>query len=359
MENEYTGFEETAGGSMVPQKPKASNGGLIAVAQQREVAEVQAAMLIARMNPRDEKMALDRILQACTWPKLAESALYQYSKGGTDITGPSIRLAEVLAQNWGNLECGVRELEQRDEESVVETYAWDIQTNFRDKKTFTVPHIRHTKKGSYKLSDPRDIYEMVANQGARRKRANILAVIPGHIQEAAVKQCEVTLNTKVKVTPELIQSLIQKFAEFNVTKEMIESRIQRRIEAITPALVVQLGKIYNSLKDGMSAASEWFAMTEKPGPEKGALSVEDLKPGKEENRGHGQEGLDQVGKGKQEAPKAAQPAQTSPPKQTSKGKATQPAATTEPAGNATYAETEQDPFKPGGDLFEREPGQDG
>ena len=41
--------------------------------------------------------AMDKILQACTRPSLAEGALYSYSRGGSEITGPSIRLAEVAA----------------------------------------------------------------------------------------------------------------------------------------------------------------------------------------------------------------------------------------------------------------------
>lgn len=226
--------------------------------QQRSIAEVQSAMVIAKRFPRDQVAAVDRILQACTRPTLAESALYSYSRGGSDITGPSIRMAEALAQSWGNVQFGIRELDQRNGESTVQAFAWDIETNTRREMTFQVPHIRHTKKGSYKLEDPRDIYEMVANQGARRLRACILGIIPGDVTEAAVKQCEVTLVTKAEVTPERLQSLMEKFAAFHVTKEMLEKRIQRRIDAMTPALMVQLGKIYNSLRDGMSAASDWF-----------------------------------------------------------------------------------------------------
>ena len=274
---------------------RAVNNGMVAVAQQREIAEVQSKMILARMNPRDEKGALDRILQSCTRPKLAETALYSYSRGGAEVSGPSIRLAEVLAQNWGNFDFGVRELEQRDGESTVEAYAWDIQNNVSQRKIFQVPHIRHTKKGRIVLTDPRDIYEMVANQGARRVRACILGVIPGDVIEAAVDQCEVTMNARVNVTPELIQSLIDKFAEFHITKEMLEKRIQRRLESIPPAMVVQRGKIYNSLKDGMSKADEWFGES-KPEPEKAAIDINDLAPSVELNRGHGNEGLDNVKK---------------------------------------------------------------
>lgn len=263
----------------LPMRQSVSNG-LMGVAQQREIAEVQSKMIVARMNPRNEKKALDRILQACTRQNLAEKALYSYNRGGTDVSGPSIRLAEAIAQSWQNLDFGIRELEQRDSESTVEAYAWDMENNVSQRKTFQVPHIRYSRsKGNTKLSDPRDIYEMVANQGARRMRACIIGIIPGDVIDSAVKQCEETLKAKVKVTPELIQSLIQKFEEFNVTREMLEARIQRHIEAITPALVIQLGKIYNSLKDGMSAVGDWFEFksTAQEG-EKGTLNVADLKP---------------------------------------------------------------------------------
>jgi hypothetical protein len=237
---------------------RAASNAITEVEGQRAIAEAQAAMVIAKRFPRDQIAAMDRIQQACTRPTLAEGALYTYGRGGSDVTGPSIRLAEALAQAWGNMQFGIRELDQRDGESTVEAFAWDVEMNTRQVKVFQVKHERHTRQGAKKLSDPRDIYELVANQGARRLRACILGIIPGDVVESAVKQCEVTLKTKADVTPERIQSLLAKFSEMGVSKEQIEKRIQRRIDALTPALLVQLGKIYNSLKDGMSAASDWF-----------------------------------------------------------------------------------------------------
>src|SRR5262249_16718 len=74
----------------------------------REIAEVQTAMVMARRFPRDEMTVMDRILQACTRPSLAEGALYEYARGGTDIRGPSVRLAECIAQYWGHLDFGWR-----------------------------------------------------------------------------------------------------------------------------------------------------------------------------------------------------------------------------------------------------------
>ena len=107
---------------------------------QRAVAEVQAALVIAKQFPRNMNEAYDRIMNACQRPSLAQSSVYSYARGGTSITGPSIRLAEALAQNWGNIQFGIRELSAENGESTVEAFAWDVETNSRQTKVFQVRH---------------------------------------------------------------------------------------------------------------------------------------------------------------------------------------------------------------------------
>src|SRR5690606_13682459 len=119
-------------------------------------------------------------------PFLAQQAIYAYPRGPQTVTGPSIRLAEAMAQAWGNLDCGIREISQADGVSVAEAYAIDLETNIRISKTFHVRHVRDTKQGKKRLTDSRDIYELVANQGARRLRACILGILPGDVVDAAV-----------------------------------------------------------------------------------------------------------------------------------------------------------------------------
>jgi len=239
-----------------------SNSALISTESQRAIAEVQAALAIAKSFPRDRVAAVDRILNDCQRSGLAQVAVYQYARGGTSISGPTIRLAESLAQNWGNIQYGVRELSQENGESTVEAFAWDVETNTRQTKIFQVPHVRYTKSGgAVKLVDPRDIYEAVANNGARRLRACILGVIPGDVVEAALQQCDLTLNTYADTSPEGIQKIIKAFEKYGVSKEALEKRIQCRMEAIKPAQIVSLTKIGTSLKEGMSNPSDWFEMS--------------------------------------------------------------------------------------------------
>lgn len=255
----------------------------VMVAQSREMAETLGQMQMAKMFPRDVVASRDRILNACTRPRLAETACYTYARGGTEVTGPSIRLAEMLAQNWGNMTFGIREVEQRNGESTCEAFAWDMETNARQTKVFQVRHIRHTKAGDKVLTDPRDIYELVANNGARRLRACILGVIPGDIVEEAVSACDTTLKTKFEVTPDRIKALSERFAEFGVSTSQIEARIQCRLDAMKPAQMANLGKIYNSLRDGMSKPEDWFAKeasasseaTTEGAPQKGKKSLRD------------------------------------------------------------------------------------
>lgn len=260
------------------------NQAMIEVEQQRAISEVQGAIVLAKKFPRNQIDCLDRIMTACQRPTLAEQALYSYSRGGTEITGPSIRLAEAIAQNWSNLQFGIKELEQRNGESTVQAYAWDMETNVRQEKTFQVKHERYTRKGKYALEDPRDIYEMTANQGARRLRACILGIIPGDVIDAAVSQCEQTLKAKADTSVDALKKLVEAFAAFKVTKEQIEKRIQRRLDTITAAQLVQLRKIYNSLKDGMSVAADWFevATTTEQTPDGNAGLKEKLKGKKDD-----------------------------------------------------------------------------
>jgi len=241
----------------------AGNAAGVEIATSRVAQEVQAAMVVAKKFPRDEQAALARIEKACCRTKMAEASQYNYQRGGNQISGPSIRMAEMLAQNWGNVDFGVIEIEQRGTESLVMSYAWDLETNTRSTKLFTVPHYREKKNRATNrmekiaLEGTRDIYEMTANMGARRLRACILAIIPGDVQEQALEVCNQTLGAQFN--DDTKAAMVGAFEDnFGVTVDRLEAYVGRRLDRFDAGNYVRLRRAYQTLLDGFAKVEEIF-----------------------------------------------------------------------------------------------------
>lgn len=252
-----------------------------AMSTTREAQEVQAAVFMAKRFPRDENYAMSRIAQTCQRRGLAEKAIYSYPKGGQNVTGPSIRLAEAIAQSWGNIQSGVVELEQRPGESVCMSYCWDLETNTRDTKIFTVSHSIQTKKGAKMLTDPREIYEHVANQGARRKRACILAVIPKDVVDSAMEACQRTLASGAKEPLiDRLRKMVNVFqTELSVPLESIERYMGYKLDSFTEMDMVTLRGVYTAIKEGASKREDYFDLPKNERKE--ALPAPDALPEKQ------------------------------------------------------------------------------
>lgn len=132
---------------------------------------------------------------------------------------------------------------------------------------------------------------------------------------------------------------------------MLQEKLGHPLAQATAEELTELNDVYASIQDGNSTWTEYVDGQSK-GPEKGSLKPEHLKPGKEANRGHGDENLGQVAK----TAEKSQGAQKTEAKQTSKANQTPQA---QGHGNPSYSDQEPDPFTTGELSFEREPGQDG
>lgn len=230
-----------------------------AAAIARATQEIQAALVIGQRFPRDEVKAKTRIVEACKRKELAEAAEYEYSRGGTRITGPTIDLLRAIANRWGNIRFGWSEVERRDGQSLVRCFAWDMQSNGQAERTFNVKHWRDTQAGGYALDDERDIYELIANQAARRVRACLEEVIDADVVTAAIEQCRVTMKTgeKTPLTDRAVQ-MITAFKEFGITQPMIETKLGNKLDAISENQLASLRRIFKALKDGVGKREDYF-----------------------------------------------------------------------------------------------------
>lgn len=277
-ENQLTAT--SAGGAGLQQTPPMDSAGTdIVAASHRATTQVQVAYMMAQSRPRNTLQVRDRVKNACQMPELAEKSEYTIARGGTDITGPTIHLLRAIARECGNLKFGYEETRVAPANgqpgySHVRIYAIDLETNTESECKIQVKHWRDTRSGGYPLRDERDIYETIANQAARRGRKALEDVLPGGFVDLAVEECRKTLAANLDLTTERIRDMVDKFkSEFKVTKEQLEVRIQRSVDAIKPAQFIALGKVFQSLKERLGKPEEFFPPieAEQEKPEKPSL----------------------------------------------------------------------------------------
>lgn len=309
-------------------------------------AEVRAAITVALSFPRNEDRAFEKLMRACRRPAFAEDASYSFPRSGSDITGPSIYLAREAARVWGNIRHGLNVVADDEEARTIEAWAWDLETNTKVFAQDTFRKLVYRKKGGWIKPDERDLRELTNRRGAVLKRNCILEILPADLIDDARNMAVETLRNGAAADPEAARKrIIAAFSAMNITPEMLEQRLGHPLAQCSPAEIAELRQIYKSIADGNSTWSEY--VKEGRTAANGRLSPDDLKPGAEENRGHGQEGLDRVA-GRPEAGPQPPP---QPKQRTGRRQEIHP----------DHSDSESDPFKPG-ELFggkDREPGMEG
>ena len=235
------------------------NQGTVAIEAHRAITEAQGKLLLAKQFPRNYLQAYAKALEACKRKGFAEKAFFSYPRGRETVSGVTIRFAEEMARCYGNMDYGIKELSHEEGKSEMQAYAWDLETNTVSSQNFTVEHIRETRQGNSRLTSQRDIYEKTANDGARRLRSRILAILPPDLVEDCITECKKTLaGSNDMPLSDRIKQLVVYFGKKGVTQEMIEKRLGHKIEAMTPDEVADYIGIYNGINQKETTVSDWF-----------------------------------------------------------------------------------------------------
>jgi hypothetical protein len=103
-------------------------GGLAAIAKSELESQLDAAHRYPR---RISVWRKEAISLACWNQEVAESCMYSVPRAGKAITGPSVRLAEIMASAYGNMHVGARVTDADDSHVYAQGVAWDIEKNVR------------------------------------------------------------------------------------------------------------------------------------------------------------------------------------------------------------------------------------
>lgn len=235
------------------------NQGTVAVESSRAIAEAQGKLIMAKRFPRNYTESYTKAMEACQRKGFAEKAFFGYPRAGQTVTGVTIRFAEELARVYGNLDYGIKEMSHEEGKSEMQAYCWDLETNTISSQNFTVEHIMETKQGNRKLTSQRDIYERTANDGARRLRSRILAILPPDLVEDCITECKKTLAGQNGIPLiDKIKNMVTAFAKLGVTKEMLEQRLKHTVETVNEEELTEYIGIYNGLKQKETTISDWF-----------------------------------------------------------------------------------------------------
>ena len=115
----------------------AKAGAIVAEQEENQMTVVQRAELdvqisTAKAYPRVARKCLDNAVMIATMNKeIAESCIYSLPRSNKDITGPSVRLAEIVMSEWGNIHAGYRVLHADQKHVHSEAVVWDLEKNNR------------------------------------------------------------------------------------------------------------------------------------------------------------------------------------------------------------------------------------
>jgi hypothetical protein len=256
--NDFAGSDETA--------LQQSNAVGVVASHAREESELKAMFAVAQQVQRDERAAFRRAMISCERPRFAEGTTYSFPRGGSQISGPSVKLARELARCFGNVTYDLRIVETSDDEIHIRAVALDLVNVVRvaveDK---FAKKVQRKRGGTTQWVEPdeRDLRELVNRRGAICIRNALLQLLPPDLVEDAVDVARQTLESAAEGDLEndrgaTLRALLEAFKKIGVRREHIEAFIGRDYNTTTPSQVAQLRQVYRSIADGHTNAASHF-----------------------------------------------------------------------------------------------------
>jgi hypothetical protein len=227
-------------------------------------AEVDQQITTAKAYPRSIDRAIKNIKSLATLDEQsAMECIYALPRGGNPIKGPSIRLAEIIATQWGNCRVGARVVHVDRVEKYVEAEGvfHDLETN-----VVTTARVRRriSDKQNRLLKD--DMIIVTGNAACSiAKRNAILGSVPKGVWRNSYDAVEKVLAGDIKTLSVKRIEVMKAFAAFGVTPERVYTAINIKGDAdISADHLITLYGMYQSLKSGEETVESLFAADVPP-----------------------------------------------------------------------------------------------
>lgn len=231
-------------------------------------SEVDIAIATAKQYPRDVIKATNEILSIAKNTKgTAEECFYslprrEKQKDGTFkiklIEGPSVRLAEIIAFAWGNINYGFRIVANDGKKITAQAVCHDLERNVRGQVEVDR---RITTKDGRTFSD--DMQIVTGNAaGSIALRNAILRVIPKAVIAGIVGEIKATAMGRIKDLETKRTEALTYFAKYDVTeKDVLDCLNLRKLEEIGVEEIFTLHGIRNGIEEGSIEPKDAFGLT--------------------------------------------------------------------------------------------------
>lgn len=187
-------------------------------------SEVEAQLDAAHKYPRSiTKVMREALALATITREVAESCIYSLPRGGKMITGPSVRLAEIMASAFGNLHYGARVVDIEEKEVVSQGVAWDLEKNVR---VTMEARRRITNKQGKRYDD--DMITVTGNAAcAIAKRNAIFNVVPRAYVDVVYAQARKVAVGDAKTLDARRASVLAGFAKLGVSQAQVLAKVEK------------------------------------------------------------------------------------------------------------------------------------
>jgi len=221
-------------------------------------AELDSAVMTARAKPREIKKAINKIASLATMDEdTAARCVYALPRGGKAIRGPSVRLAEIIMQQWGNcrVEAEVIEIDRVNKIIKARGTFTDLETN----TAIRLPAMRRIADKRGRLFNDDMIAVTSAAVCSIARRNVILYGVPEVVWRKAYEAVEQVIAGDIKTLAERREKAVKAFATYGVTPEQIFALLEvDSLADVTLDHVVTLAGVYSSIKHGESTIEELF-----------------------------------------------------------------------------------------------------
>lgn len=231
---------------------------LVETIDSSERANIDIQVNTAHAYPRNLSRCVNNSIAIATMDKeTAQTCGYALPRGGKPITGPSVHLAKIVAQQYGNLRAEARVVNVTNTQVISRGTAWDLENNFA--VAFEVRRSILTSKGARFSEDMITVTGNAANAIAYRNA--IFTVVPKAITDKVYKAAQECITGDLGDEPKLIKRRDGAIKYFNDQYGINEAEVvmlcgKQTINQIGAEEIALLLGIQQSLKDGDTTVEE-------------------------------------------------------------------------------------------------------